>query len=227
MPGEGINQFLVASIAESLGELNEEVVFVGGAVIALYATDRAAGPVRPTQDVDFFVQILSISDLELFRQKLISRGFTQSPDDTITCRFRYKGVYKIDVMGTTPVLWAPSNSWFGPGLKHLWHTKINGQSVKLLSFPFFLATKFEAFHSRSGDPRTSKDFEDIVYLIDNREKLIDDIKNAPEEVKQYLYRELKEMLSNPGMQEAIRAHLEPESQTERFTRIVSILTALK
>ncbi len=37
----------------------------------------------------------------------------------------------------------------------------------------FLATKFEAFKDRGGDYRTSHDFEDIVYVLDNRTTIVE------------------------------------------------------
>ncbi len=40
------------SIAEALGELRGQVVFVGGAVAGLLITDPLADPVRATRDVD-------------------------------------------------------------------------------------------------------------------------------------------------------------------------------
>lgn len=43
----------------ALGALVEEVVFVGGATIALWITDPAAPPVRVTQDVDVIVEVTS------------------------------------------------------------------------------------------------------------------------------------------------------------------------
>lgn len=42
-------------IAEALGELREQVVFVGGAVAGLLVTDPLADPVRATRDVDAVV----------------------------------------------------------------------------------------------------------------------------------------------------------------------------
>jgi len=43
---------MVKTIAHRLGELRDEVVFLGGAVTALLISDAAAGEVRPTKDVD-------------------------------------------------------------------------------------------------------------------------------------------------------------------------------
>jgi len=43
---------LLELAASTLGELVDEVVFVGGAAVTLWITDPAAPPVRPTNDVD-------------------------------------------------------------------------------------------------------------------------------------------------------------------------------
>ncbi len=50
-----INLSVVAEIAQALGDLNESVVFVGGAVISIYADDPAADEVRPTTEVDYSI----------------------------------------------------------------------------------------------------------------------------------------------------------------------------
>lgn len=44
-----INRAITLKIAHALRELNERVVFVGGAVVCLYIDDPAADDVRPTQ----------------------------------------------------------------------------------------------------------------------------------------------------------------------------------
>ena len=44
-------------IAEGLGDLNEQVVYVGGAVAQLYVTDPAATDIRPTKDVDCVIEL--------------------------------------------------------------------------------------------------------------------------------------------------------------------------
>lgn len=62
-----INREVIRKIAFALGEMNEQVVFVGGATIGLYINDPAAEDVRPTQDVDISFAIASIGDLESSR----------------------------------------------------------------------------------------------------------------------------------------------------------------
>lgn len=82
-------------------------------------------------------------------------------------------------------------------------------------FLYFLATKFSAFHDRGNDPRTSKDFEDIVYLLDNRLDIANEVKQAPDDVNTYLKNQLKEFLKE-AMSENIACHLSPFSAEERL-----------
>jgi len=58
----------IKKVAQALGDLNEQVVFVGGAVTGLYADDPAAPEVRPTKDVDIVIEIASIVQLEEIRK---------------------------------------------------------------------------------------------------------------------------------------------------------------
>lgn len=53
-----------------MGDLNNRVVYVGGAVVALYIADPAAGEVRPTQDIDISLEITTLGQLEHLRQEL-------------------------------------------------------------------------------------------------------------------------------------------------------------
>lgn len=44
-------------VNDALEELADEVVYVGGATVALYA-DRPAGESRPTDDVDILIELM-------------------------------------------------------------------------------------------------------------------------------------------------------------------------
>lgn len=47
----------VRIVAERLGDVVEDVVFLGGAIVELLITDPAATVARPTKDVDVIVEI--------------------------------------------------------------------------------------------------------------------------------------------------------------------------
>jgi hypothetical protein len=52
----------LAQAAEALGDLREQLVFVGGCATALLITDPGAAPVRVTEDVDAIVAITALPD---------------------------------------------------------------------------------------------------------------------------------------------------------------------
>ncbi len=92
MKNTTINLGVIKKVASALGELNERVIFVGGAVVSLYSNDPAADDVRPTKDVDISLEIFSVGDLEKLRLDLIGKGFRQRMNDKVICRFFYDDV---------------------------------------------------------------------------------------------------------------------------------------
>ena len=197
----------IKRIALALGQLNEEVVYVGGSVVGLYVDDPSAEDVRATKDIDFTVQILSIADLENLRESLIEKGFYQSHEDDVQCRFRYEDLM-VDVMATKEIGWAPGDPWFEAGFEHANSLLLDEVQIRLLPLPYYLATKFSAFYDRGGaDPRASHDFEDIVYLLNNASYLVDEIKNVKGELRDFLKRAFQEILKNEQIQEAIFGNL--------------------
>ena len=93
--------------------------------------------------------------------------------------------------------------------------------INCLSLPYFLATKFTAFYDRGAkDPRTSHDFEDIVYLLNYTSHWVEQIFSAPNDVKNYLIHCFSDVLSDHVKQEAILGHLFYEDQERRYNKII-------
>lgn len=143
-----INMAVVKKVATALGELNDEVAYVGGATVSVYADDPIAEDVRPTKDVDIMLRIATFAELAALQDKLASKNIYPDPEADINCRFKYKDVL-IDVMSTKEVGWAPSDPWFEPGFKSLMKYKLDDAvTIRVFTAPYFLATKFSAFHDR-------------------------------------------------------------------------------
>ena len=218
-----INRAITLKIAHALGELNERVVFVGGAVVSLYVDDPSADDVRPTQDIDFSMEIAHLAELESIRESLIKKGFYQTSEDDVICRFRFEDI-KIDVMATKAIGWAPANPWFEAGFQNLVQFDLDGKTIRCLSLPYFLASKFVAFYNRgTKDPRTSKDMEDIVYILNHRMGLAEEVLGSEANVKQYLRDCFQDLLHDEVKQEAILANLFYEDQNLRFNKILNTL----
>lgn len=226
--GKNINENLKAlhTIAYALGDLKERTVFVGGAIVGLYINDPAAEDLRPTKDVDIFLEITTSIELEQLRQKLTSNGFVQSADENNICRFLFEYI-KVDVMSTMEIGWASANPWFYPGLFDLEERDVNGIKIRILSLAYFLASKFNAFHGRGkNSPRTSHDFEDIVYILDHQPDLVIKIKSAPHDVKKYLLSEFSHIIHEELYQEAVSGNLSYGVEEKRYQLIMDKLNAI-
>ncbi|GAB3336560.1 hypothetical protein GCM10027429_20020 [Marivirga atlantica] len=221
-----INRIATLQVAKALGELNEEVVYVGGAVVSLYIDDLAADDVRPTKDVDITFEILSLTELEELRGELRQKGFTQHYEDEVICRFRLDDK-KVDVMSTQEVGWAPANRWFKDGFEKSFSIPLEDMQIRLMPFPYFLASKFEAFKLRGGtDSRMSHDFEDIVYLLNYTSNFAAQIQSSDKEVREFLIACLQEIQEKPALQEGVMSHMYYEEQEERLAIIMDQIKVL-
>ena len=68
-------------MAQRLGALLPEVVFVGGCTTGLFITDKAAPEVRPTMDVDAIAEITSYAAYEAFAERLRRAGFREDSSE--------------------------------------------------------------------------------------------------------------------------------------------------
>ena len=211
MDGNQINKEVIIKVAEGLQELRQDMVFVGGATLSLYADDPAADAVRPTSDIDLSVSIAGYGAWNKLQERLQELRFYSDPTSPVICRFNYEGI-TIDVMPDDPKILGFSNPWYQPGLDHSNLIALTPDlEVRILPVAYFLATKFAAYHSRGGNPLTSHDFEDVIYITDNRLHLIEEIADAPEEVRKFLQQEYRQILDSRYRDENLAAHLsEPD-----------------
>jgi hypothetical protein len=220
MTNQMVNRRATIKVAKALGELNREVVFVGGAMVSLYIDDPAAEDIRPTKDLDLTFQITTAGKLEELRGSLIQKGFIQTHDDDVICRFRFDDLL-IDVMSTQAVGWAPSNRWFMSGFEKSFSVELEDVSIRLMPLPYFLASKMEAFFDRGvHDLYASHDLEDMLYLFNYTTNLAEQVLKADNEVIDYLKVSMNRMLSDAKIREVIPAHLFYETADERLEIIL-------
>lgn len=217
-----INLETVEIVAAKLRELNDEIIYVGGATVSLYATDPAAEEQRPTKDIDISIQISTYAEMTEFQERLERKGIFPANDTDILYRFKL-GSILIDFIPFEPTGLGPTNSWFKPGFAKAKPIKIGEQNINILPVELFLASKWEAFNSRGGDPRTSKDFEDIIYVLDNHIDLERAIEQSDDPEKAFLKGMAKAILNHENFPEIIECHLSPEEAQERGLRIKDIL----
>lgn len=218
-----LNIFRIKSVYEALGELQDRVVFVGGAAASLYAS-REYSEIRPTEDIDVLIELLNYAGIAKLEEQLLKMKFSPDIESKIICRYKIHGI-TVDIMPTNyDNSFGFFNKWYPEGYKNAVTYKIDDDHiVKILSTPYFLATKFEAFKSRgNGDGRTSKDYEDIVYVLENRIEVWQEIKNISGEIKDYLIDEFTKMIKNPYHFEWIDCHVERGSPPATYNIVKEI-----
>ena len=185
-------------IAVALGDLCEQVVFVGGAVAGLLVTDPLADSVRATRDVDAVVNTSRARFHEIEAQ-VAQRGFERDVRSDVICRWLHSasGV-AFDLMPVQPEVLGFTNRWYPYAVETAERVDLGeGARIRLVSAVAFVATKLEAFASRGhGDFLSSHDLEDVLNIVDGREELMGEIADAPIEVREAVAGIFRRLLSN-------------------------------
>ena len=158
MPSDNIN--MLQTVASGLGDLRDEMVFVGGAVAELYADDPASSDIRLTQDVDCTIELSSYREQTELEEELRTKGFANDTSQGAPiCRWIYQDI-KVDVMPTDESVLGFNNQWYPGGVGNkITKTLPNGTEIFVFSPEYYLASKFEAHNDRGGEYlRQSHDF---------------------------------------------------------------------
>jgi hypothetical protein len=209
-------------IASRLDELCNEVTFVGGCITGLLITDKAAPDVRFTVDVDCIINVVTKHEYHSLSEKLRNKGFKEmSSGNHPICRWDCDGVL-IDVMPTDKSVLGFSNRWYKDAQSNATNQTINDSKIiRVISAPYFLATKLEAFKDRGKqDFLLSHDLEDIIAVIDGRPEIVSDVSNTANNLKEYLSTEFNILINNVQYMQALPGHLNYSSESERRKKIV-------
>jgi hypothetical protein len=225
MENRTINIAAVAEVAQGLKELKNKMVFVGGAVVSLYADDPVADEIRPTSDIDMTINLMNFSNWAKMQERLAELGFYPDPFGHNICSYKYRDI-PVDIMPAEDSLLGPSNKWYKTGFENLWKGHAKEEEIHILPAPAYLAAKFEAFNSRGGDYRTSHDFEDIIYILDNRSTIVREIEIAHIEIKEFLKSEFHKILHSRFLEEILNVHIHPLMQKERTSVILEKLNQI-
>jgi len=203
------NLVRIKAVHQALKGLEQDYVFVGGATVSLYATNPGlATEIRPTDDVDIVVELASYKGYAELDERLRTLGFNNDIVSGVICRYTIQGVI-VDVMPTDPSIIGFSNRWYAKGFESAVQYVLDEQTtVQIFSLPYFVASKWEAFKGRGkNDYRTSKDFEDLVYVFENVDDFEPQIQSSPEHVISYLREEFVDLINQDDFEEGLYAHL--------------------
>ena len=232
MKQHSVHTRMIRKVAERLGPLRPQVVFLGGSAAGFHITDSAEPEIRATRDVDIIVEAASVVAYHRLEKTLMELGFfLKVQEDDPICRWYIEDVI-VDFMPTDEKILGFSNRWYRPAINNAVTVELEPNfEIRLVTAPYFLATKLEAFFGRGkGDFLLSHDMEDIINLINGRLELMEKIKNSEADLREFVINSLKGFLDEELFLEALPGHLLPDQASqgrrsiilERINKIVEL-----
>lgn len=210
-----------------LGVLADELVFLGGCATGLLITDAVAPPIRATKDVDVIAKVTSLIEYHHLSKRLRELGFSEDQSsDAPICRWQAGGIV-LDVMPTHSEILGFGNEWYQPAFDAaVWRALPSGRKIRMISSPYFLATKLAAFDGRGqGDYMMSHDMEDIVAVLDGRPEIVEDVLSCEQKLRDYLQARLTALVEIDRFLEALPGHMPGDAGSQ--ARVPIIIQRLK
>ncbi|MDX2250611.1 MAG: hypothetical protein SF052_27765 [Bacteroidia bacterium] len=216
---------MLETLASGFGESLHKVVFIGGATLSLYVTDRSAPECHPSGDIDGIVGGSSMIEFLEFQQIIEKKGFKRMKLSRPGAeQWMYEGI-KVRLMPMNTEKIGFTNRWYEEGVFHARTYRLpGGRPIRIFMPAYFMASKIDAFLNRGGtDLRMSEDFQDLVYLLDNRQEILDDIQQAFYEVRSYIQQQFARFLTLSHLDEGIAYALPDSFDEENILRIRQIM----
>lgn len=216
------------AVASALDAAGIEVVFVGGATIALYLDGLGAAATRATEDIDCIVNCIFLNDYSDIQETLRKSGFADCHDeDAPLCRFVFRaeaGVdVLVDVMPSSDML-GFTNRFYTGAVATAEQVMLAGVPVRIPTPGYALATKVAAWLGRgNNDPMFSKDFEDIIALADGCRRLVPSVEQLPNAVRAEVAREIGRLLDRRDILALVQGSV---PQPANAARVRACLAAL-
>jgi predicted nucleotidyltransferase len=225
MPDSNLEQLIAA--ARLLRPLLGELVFVGGSVTGLLITDEAAGDPRTTLDVDAIAEITSYAEYAAFGDRLRALGFAEDTSEGAPlCRWVHHETI-LDVMPLDEKILGFSNRWYRAAMEAAIVQRLSDDvEVRIVTAPFFMATKLEAFKARGKeDFFGSRDLEDLISVVDGRAALVAEVQAETAELRAYVHGEIRGLLATTTFLDGLPGYLLPDATSQ--SRITIVLQRLR
>ncbi|MDY6787589.1 MAG: hypothetical protein SVK54_05635 [candidate division WOR-3 bacterium] len=209
----------IRAVAKGLDKAGVNYCFIGGASCGFYIDDPNASKVRPREDVDCIVETSCDREFEQLLKQITSLGFEKNDASESQSRWEYNGI-KVDIVPACQ----DENRWYREGIRKCKERIMGDVTVRYLSLPYFLASKLEALKHRGADDlSSSKDFEDIVIVMDGLKDL-SVIMNFPADVIRFIRKEFKSISLREDFYDALVGHIDVSPIREkRAMRIMDFL----
>jgi predicted nucleotidyltransferase len=210
-------------IADGLGHLAKDTIFIGGACTRFYVEDPSLHDFRPTQDIDCIVKVYTYKEFAVYSDELRKLGFTNDTSEGAPMvRWVYRDIPVDIIPDESSVVGYRNIEWFREGRDHAEERTLpSGKVIRILSLAYYLATKLESWEDRGGgDVFANKDIEDIIGIIDGKDNL-EELLRTPENVRNYVIKRFAHLIQNEDFKRSIAGHIGfDKTATERANNVV-------
>lgn len=208
----------IAETLAVLSEVREQLVFLGGCVLGLYAAP----------DVDCFSNVQPWA-LQLDLLARLCRDGVLTPDLKQAQRYRVQdGGLVIDVMSPDGMN-VPRDAWLRRAAdNHRLYALGDGTQVRAVAPGYFVALKLQAFLDRGDDFVSAKDMEDVVFVAAEVPRLVEDVEafGIRDEIQALWAAALeKHNLSIADLPDIVEAHIGPQERP-RVGEVIATVQAL-
>ena len=217
----------IVSLSEKLAGTSFDFAFLGGSVLSILVNDPTVDAIRVTKDIDIVVGVRTRSEFHKQERELEAHGFRHdTSEDAPICRWLADGVV-VDVLPVREEVLGWRSQWFEQALHAAQAVDIEGHVVKVVTAPFFVAMKLEAFEDRgNGDFIGSTDFEDVICLFNGRRNVVDEIMAEPI-VCDGIRTKFSRYVKIPDLEDAVLGFVQTEDNPEEmFLMIMSAFRRL-
>ncbi|MBU4261451.1 MAG: hypothetical protein KKC76_06160 [Proteobacteria bacterium] len=200
---ESTNTRMLQLVAEKLGPLKDEVVFLGGVVMPFLMTEPNVPITRFTKDVDIIFEPETREELYEFEDALRDLGFKKTVNAAV-CQWVIDHV-RIDILPTDPDVIGFDNRWCAEAEQSAIRVNIGkGLIINVVPGHCFLGLKLCAFLRRGkGNYLQSYDIDDLILVIGGRDKIEKEVlEQASPELRKFIIAELvninKAVNGSPG-----------------------------
>jgi predicted nucleotidyltransferase len=219
------NLAILELVAQALGPVCENVIFVGGCATGLLLTQERPDRIRITEDVDIVAQALTVHDYHAIEKRVRAQGFSNDMRPNVPiCRWVYQNI-TLDLMPTVKDILGFANRWYPLALQTAQRVTLpGGMTIRLISAPVFIGTKLEAFKDRGKDADGrpdylgSHDLEDIMTVADRRPELLAECRSAAPGLRAYLAAEFTALFSDSEFEPALAGHLPGDAFSQQRAR---------
>jgi len=145
----------------------------------------------------------------------------------ILCRWHHEELV-LDVLPVEKHILGFTNPWYKGALNAASSITLpSGSTISIITAPFFLGTKMEAFRGRGkNDFFASHDLEDVIAVMDGRNSIADEISTSPSDLREYLANAITSLLQQERFLEALPGYVRNDERVPQILRKLQEISRL-